>query len=61
MPCRQVAVTIGLGWFLLIEVKYVVSVKLRKWCEENRNRCYIPEWLLDEWGFRVNADLSGAA
>jgi hypothetical protein len=41
--------------------QYLDSVKLRKWCEEHRNRCYIPEWLLDEWGFRVNADLSGAA
>jgi hypothetical protein len=41
--------------------QYVVSAKLRRWCEENRNRCYIPEWLLDEWEIRVNADLSGAA
>ena len=22
---------------------------------------YIPEWLLDEWEIRVNADLTGAA
>jgi len=41
--------------------QYVVSAELRKWCEGNRNRCYIPEWLLDEWGIHVNADLSGAA
>ncbi len=41
--------------------RYVVSAELRRWCEENRNRCYIPEWLLDEWEIRVNADLSGAA
>jgi len=40
---------------------YVVSAGLRSWCKENRNRYYIPEWLLDEWDIRVDADLSGAA
>jgi len=40
---------------------YVLSDRLRFWCERNRNRCYIPEWLLDEWGFRVDANLSGSA
>ena len=40
--------------------RYVVSAHLRSWCEENRNRCYILEWLLDEWGFREDADRSGA-
>jgi hypothetical protein len=40
---------------------YVVSAELRKWCEENRNRYYIPEWLLDELEIHVDADLSGAA
>ena len=47
--------------FHLTPEQYVVSAELRKWCEENRNRCYIPEWLLDKWGFRVDANLSGAA
>jgi len=40
---------------------YVFSEQLRIWCERNRNRCYIPEWLLDEWEISVNADLTGAA
>jgi hypothetical protein len=40
---------------------YVLSARLRIWCERNRNRCYIPEWRLDAWDIRVNADLSGAA
>jgi hypothetical protein len=39
---------------------YAFSVELRTWCERNRNRFYIPEWLLDEWGFRVDANLSGS-
>jgi hypothetical protein len=30
------------------------SAELREWCERNRNRCYIPEWLLNEWGIRVD-------
>jgi hypothetical protein len=40
---------------------YVFSDQLRIWCERNRNNFYIPEWLLDEWEIRVNADLTGAA
>jgi hypothetical protein len=45
----------------LTPASYVRSSDLRRWCEQNRNRCYIPEWLLDAWDIRVNADLSGAA
>jgi hypothetical protein len=30
------------------------SMELRNWCERNRNRCYIPEWLLNEWGISVD-------
>ena len=40
---------------------YIRSSELRSWCEENKNRCYIPEWLLKAWNITVNADLSGAA
>jgi hypothetical protein len=40
---------------------YAFSAELRTWCERNRNRFYIPEWLLDEWEFRVQDDLSGSA
>ncbi len=40
---------------------YLFSAQLRKWCQENRNRFYIPEWLLDKWQIRVDADLTGAA
>jgi hypothetical protein len=31
------------------------STDLRKWCEQNRNRCYIPEWLLDAWDIEVDS------
>jgi hypothetical protein len=40
---------------------YVASARLRKWCEENKNQYYIPEWLLKAWNMSVNSDLSGAA
>ena len=33
---------------------YVVSAELRKWCKENRNRYYIPEWLLNAWDLCVD-------
>lgn len=35
---------------------YVESQELRRWCQANRNKCYIPEWLLKEWGITVNSD-----
>src|SRR5947208_14850324 len=37
------------------------SGELRRWCECNRNRCYIPEWLLEEWEIAVEPNLSRAA
>jgi hypothetical protein len=30
------------------------STELRTWCERNRNRYYVPEWLLDVW--KISAD-----
>ncbi len=40
---------------------YASSRELRLWCEVNKNRVYIPEWLLEEWGITVDALSSGAA
>jgi hypothetical protein len=40
---------------------YVFSPELRTWCELNRNRFYIPEWLLDAWEIPVDPYFSGAA
>jgi hypothetical protein len=34
------------------------SHELRRWCENNRNRHYVPEWLLKAWGIRVDPDVS---
>ena len=40
---------------------YTSSRELRAWCERNRNRVYIPEWLLKEWRIIVDAFFSGVA
>jgi hypothetical protein len=34
--------------------KYASSGELKDWCKRNRNRCYVPEWLLEEWGIAVD-------
>ena len=40
---------------------YTSAAELRNWCERNRNRCYVPEWLLAEWCITVELYFSGAA
>jgi hypothetical protein len=40
---------------------YVASTRLRRWCEENKNQYYVPEWLLKTWDIPVNPYFSGAA
>jgi hypothetical protein len=40
----------------LDEQTYVASRELKKWCELNKNRCYIPESLLKQWGMSVDPD-----
>jgi len=32
---------------------YSDSIELKTWCQRNKNRCYIPEVLLEEWGIEV--------
>jgi len=44
----------------LEKAQYVDSAALKRWCDQNRNRIYVPEWLLDEWGMQVETK-SGAA
>jgi len=40
---------------------YTSSAELRAWCEQNRNRVYIPERLLEEWGITVDPNFTAAA
>jgi hypothetical protein len=37
--------------------QYVRSTRLREWANRNRNSKYIPEPLLEAWGFEVEAVL----
>ena len=32
---------------------WVASAALKRWCDRNCNRVYVPEWLLKEWGIEV--------
>jgi hypothetical protein len=41
--------------------EYATSVTLRRWCDQNRNRVYVPEWLLIEWVMNVGANITDAA
>jgi len=45
----------------LTQHTYTCSVELRTWCQLNRNRRYIPEWLLDAWGISVDPTFSDVA
>jgi hypothetical protein len=40
---------------------YISSAELRAWCWQNRNRCYVPEWLLAEWRINVDPTFKDAA
>ena len=40
---------------------YTSSAELHAWCEQNRNRRYVPEWLLAEWCITVDTYFSDAA
>jgi hypothetical protein len=41
--------------------EYVFSSELRRWCWLNRNRVYIPEWLLEAWDITVDPNVSKAS
>jgi hypothetical protein len=45
----------------LSKALYIASPQLKRWCELNRNRCYVPEWLLKAWGIEVEAIFTGVA
>lgn len=42
----------------LTQQSYATSDQLRSWCERNRNRCYVPEWLLKKWGIPVDPNVA---
>jgi hypothetical protein len=48
------------GYVVRLLVDEPESRLFRIWCERNRNRVYIPEWLLKKWGITVDAIFGGA-
>ena len=51
-PCVRLQLTVEM---------YTSSRGLRIWCNRNRNRVYIPEWLLKDLDIAVDAFFSGVA
>jgi hypothetical protein len=43
----------------LNEQTCATSDELRQWCHHNKDRCYIPEWLLKQWRITVDPNVSG--
>ena len=58
-PALHTEFELRVGQLQLRAGMYTSSAELRAWCEQNRNRCYVPEWLLAEWGITI--DPSSAA
>ena len=58
LPCPNVPTEfeIRVRHLRLTPNMYANSVELRRWCERNKNRFYIPEWLLKEWGILVEVN-----
>ena len=42
----------------LTKREYERSAALKLWCQRNRNRLYVPEWLLEAWEMPVDVTLT---
>ena len=56
-PALPTAFEIRASELSLTAETYFESLELRRWCHDNRNKSYIPEWLLKAWGISVSSDL----
>lgn len=61
VSARLTEFEIEVGRLGLANSEYIESRELKRWCDRNRNRVYVPEWLLREWGMHVETTFSGAA
>ncbi len=39
--------------------QYIRSIRLREWANRNKNSKYIPEPLLEAWGFEIESTIYG--
>ena len=58
VPARATEFELQVRRLRLTKEKYVSSAALRAWCYQNRNRYYIPEWLLAEWCMFVDPNIA---
>ena len=56
VPRSPTAFEMEVSRLRLSKEKYIISEELRGWCQKNRNRIYIPEWLLAEWHIVVDVN-----
>jgi hypothetical protein len=61
VPAISTEFELQVGRMGLSKHEYASSVELKRWCERNRNRFYVPEWLLKEWAMSVEAGFSDVA
>ena len=47
--------------FKLNPDQYIRSTRLREWARRNKNSKYIPEALLEDWGFEIESTLAESA
>jgi hypothetical protein len=56
-PARPTAFEMKVLELGLPKEAWVSSLQLQDWCSENRNRCYVPESLLEAWRMGVDPNL----
>jgi len=61
LPVLQTEFELQVERLELTKAEYVSSASLRHWCERNRNRYYVSDWLLKAWGLTVESIFSGVA
>jgi hypothetical protein len=61
VPVLATEFEMQVDWLGLAKSQYLASAQLKHWCERNRNRCYVPEWLLEAWRLTVKESFSGVA
>ena len=61
IPALLTEFEMEVGRLRLTRSDYVASAELKRWCDHNRNRVYVPEWLLQEWGMQVEMNFTDAA
>jgi hypothetical protein len=45
----------------LTKSEYFASAELKGWCEHNRHRVYVPQWLLEAWRMPVDPHSIGVS